>query len=309
VAAPHSGEAVISVSGLTKRYGPVAAVCDVSFQVARAEIFGLLGRNGAGKTTTVECLQGLRQADAGDLHVLGLDPRTQAIELRQRVGCQLQESALPSRIKVWEALDWFASFSSQGGDWERLIDQWGLAEKRNAHFSELSGGQRQRLFIALALVNDPQVVFLDEMTTGLDPVARHVAWSLIEAVRARGTTVVLVTHAMEEAERLCDHVAVMEAGRIVTIDTPSGLIAKHTREVTVRFDTGGYDVSWLSAIPTVVAVSEHGGQAAVTGCGAVLVDVAAALAGHGLRPADLRVNQPSLEDVFLEITGHALDEG
>ncbi len=307
MAAVHPGEPVISVSGLTKRYGAVTAVRDVSFQVARAEIFGLLGRNGAGKTTTVECLQGLRRADAGDVRVLGFDPRTQAPELRRHVGCQLQESALPGRIKVWEALEWFSSFSSQGGDWEELIDQWGLAGKRNAHFSELSGGQRQRLFIALALVNDPQIVFLDEMTTGLDPAARHVAWELIEAIRARGTTVVLVTHAMEEAQRLCDLVAVMEAGRIVTLGTPSGLIAKHTREVTVRFDTGGHDVSWLSAIPTVAAVSKRGGQAAVTGYGPVLVDVAAALARHGLRPADLRVNQPSLEEVFLEITGHALE--
>ena len=309
MAAAHAGEPVISVSGLTKRYGAVAAVRDVSFQVARAEIFGLLGRNGAGKTTTVECLQGLRRADAGEVRVLGLDPRTQAAAVRRQVGCQLQESALPSRIKVWEALQWFASFSARGGDWEKLIDQWGLAGKRNAHFAELSGGQRQRLFVALALVNDPQIVFLDEMTTGLDPAARHVAWELIEALRARGTTVVLVTHAMEEAERLCDRVAVMEAGRIVTVGTPSGLIAKHTREVTVRFDTGGQDVSWLAAVPTVAAVSEHGGQATVTGCGPVLVDVAAALAGHGLRPADLRVNQPSLEDVFLQITGHALEEG
>lgn len=309
MAGVHGGEPVISVSGLTKRYGSVAAVCDVSFQVGAAEIFGLLGRNGAGKTTTVECLQGLRRADTGDLRVLGLDPRTQASELRQHVGCQLQESALPGRIKVWEALKWFASFSRRSGDWDKLIDQWGLAGKRNAHFSELSGGQRQRLFIALALVNDPQVVFLDEMTTGLDPAARHVAWELIEAIRAGGTTVVLVTHAMEEAERLCDRVAVMEAGRIVTVDTPSGLIAKNTREVTVRFDTGGQDVSWLATIPTVAAFAERGGQAAVTGYGTVLVDVAAALAGHGLRPADLRVNQPSLEEVFLEITGHALEEG
>jgi ABC-2 type transport system ATP-binding protein len=309
VATAHAGERVISVSGFTKRYGSVAAVRDVSFEVARAEIFGLLGHNGAGKTTTVECLQGLRRADAGDLRVLGLDPRTQAPELRRHVGCQLQESALPGRIKVWEALEWFASFSSRGGDWEKLIGQWGLAGKRNAHFSELSGGQRQRLFIALALVNDPQIVFLDEMTTGLDPAARHVAWGLIEAIRARGTTVVLVTHAMEEAERLCDRVAVMEAGRIVDVDTPLGLVAKHTREVTVRFDTGGHDVSWLRAIPTVAAVSERGRQAAITGDGPVLVDVAAALAAHGLRPADLRVDQPSLEEVFLEITGHALDEG
>lgn len=307
--AAHAGEPVISVSGLTKRYGSVLAVRDVSFQVARAEIFGLLGRNGAGKTTTVECLQGLRHSDAGDLRVLGLDPRTQAPALRRRVGCQLQESALPARIKVWEALEWFASFSGQGGDWERLIGQWGLAGKRNAHFCELSGGQRQRLFIALALVNEPQIVFLDEMTTGLDPAARHVAWGLIESVRARGTTVVLVTHAMEEAERLCDRVAVMEAGRIVALDTPSGLIAKHTRDVTVRFDAGDRDVSWLSAVPTVTSVRQRGGQAIVTGYGPVLVDVAAALAGHGLRPADLRVNQPSLEEVFLEITGHALEEG
>ncbi len=307
MAAADAGEPVISVSGLTKRYGSVAAVRDVSFQVARAEIFGLLGRNGAGKTTTVECLQGLRQADAGELRILGLDPRTQAPELRRHVGSQLQESALPGRIKVWEALEWFASFSAPGGDWEKLIGQWGLTGKRDTHFSELSGGQRQRLFIALALVNDPQIVFLDEMTTGLDPAARHVAWGLIEAVRARGTTVVLVTHAMEEAERLCDRVAIMEAGRIVTVGTPSALIAKHTREVTVRFDAGGQDYSWLSAIPTVTAVSERGGQAAVTGDGPVLVDVAAALAGHGMRPADLRVNQPSLEEVFLEITGHGLD--
>ncbi len=309
MAAADAGEPVISVSGLTKRYGSVAAVRDVSFQVARAEIFGLLGRNGAGKTTTVECLQGLRQADAGELRILGLDPRTQAPELRRHVGSQLHESALPGRIKVWEALEWFASFSAPGGDWENLIGQWGLTGKRDAHFSELSGGQRQRLFIALALVNDPQIVFLDEMTTGLDPAARHVAWGLIEAVRARGTTVVLVTHAMEEAERLCDRVAIMEAGRIVTVGTPSALIAKHTREVTVRFDAGGQDYSWLSAIPTVTAVSERGGQAAVTGSGPVLVDVAAALAGRGLRPADLRVNQPSLEEVFLEITGHGLDDG
>jgi ABC-2 type transport system ATP-binding protein len=309
VAAAHAGKPVISVSGLTKRYGSVVAVSDVSFEVARGEIFGLLGRNGAGKTTTVECLQGLRRADAGDLRVLGLDPRTQGLELRRYVGCQLQESALPGRIKVWEALEWFASFTTQGGDWEKLIDQWGLAGKRSAHFSDLSGGQRQRLFIALALVNDPQVVFLDEMTTGLDPAARHVAWGLIEAVSAGGTTVVLVTHAMEEAERLCDRVAVMEAGRIVAVDTPSGLIAKHARDLTVRFATGGRDVSWLSLIPTVSSVDERRGQASVTGYGPVVVDVAAALARHGLRPADLRVNQPSLEDVFLEITGHALEEG
>ena len=301
--------AVISVAGLTKRYGRAAAVDDVSFEVTRGEIFGLLGRNGAGKTTTVECLQGLRRADAGRLRVLGLDPQARPRELRRLVGCQLQESALPARIKVWEALAWFASFSPGGGDWQELLGQWGLAGKRNAHFSELSGGQRQRLFVALALVNDPKVVFLDEMTTGLDPAARRVAWDLIEEVRARGTTVVLVTHAMAEAQQLCDRVAVMDGGRIVALGTPQGLIAGHTRELTVRFSVPRCDVSWLGSLPTVTAVHTRDGQAEVTGTGPVLVDVAAALAAHGLRPADLRADWPSLEEVFLRITGHRLGEG
>ncbi len=300
--------AVISVSGLTKRYGAALAVDNVSFAVARGEIFGLLGRNGAGKTTTVECLQGLREPDGGNIRVLGLDPQSRPRELRRLVGCQLQESALPARIKVWEALAWFSAFSPTGGDWQELLTQWGLADKRKAHFSELSGGQRQRLFIALALVNDPQVVFLDEMTTGLDPAARRVAWDLIAAVRARGTTVVLVTHAMDEAQQLCDRVAVMDAGRIVALDTPQGLVARHTRELTVRFSVPGCDVSWLGDLPTVTGVRARDGQLTVTGSGPVLVDVAAALAAHGLRPADLNVDQPSLEDVFLRITGHRLGE-
>jgi ABC-2 type transport system ATP-binding protein len=300
---------VISVAGLIKRYGATPAVDGVSFEVGHAEIFGLLGRNGAGKTTTVECLQGLRQADGGRLRVLGLDPRTQSRELRARIGCQLQESALPGRIKVWEALEWFASFSPGGGDWNTLIGEWGLADKRSAHFSELSGGQRQRLFVALALVNDPEVVFLDEMTTGLDPAARHVAWDLIEAIRGRGTTVVLVTHAMDEAERLCDRLAVMDAGRIVALDTPRDLIARHTREVSVRFSAPHAEMPWLRQVPGVVGIGHRDGQVVVTGCGPVAVDVAAALAAHGIRPADLRVDQPSLEDVFLRITGRRLDEG
>ena len=300
---------VISVAASTKRYGDTAAVDGVSFEVGRAEIFGLLGRNGAGKTTTVECLQGLRKADGGQIQVLGLDPRTQSRELRGRIGCQLQESALPSRIKVWEALDWFASFTPRGGDWQALIVEWGLAGKRSAHFSELSGGQRQRLFVALALVNDPEIVFLDEMTTGLDPAARHVAWDLIEAIRDRGTTVVLVTHAMDEAQRLCDRLAVMDAGRIVAMDTPRDLIAGHTREVKVRFTASPADLPWLREVPGVVGVGRRDGQVEVTGCGPVAVNVAAALVAHGLRPDDLLVDRPSLEEVFLRITGQRLDEG
>lgn len=184
----------------------------------------------------------------------------------------------------------------------------GLAENRNAHFSDLSGGQRQRLFVALALVNEPEVVFLDEMTTGLDPAARHVAWELIEAVRGRGTTIVLVSHFMDEAEHLCDRLAVMDGGRIVALDTSAGLIAGNTREVTVRFSAPHRDLSWLEGMPDVTGVERRDGAIEVKGSGPVLVDVAAALVAHGIRPSDLRVDQPSLEDVFLRITGRRLEE-
>jgi ABC-2 type transport system ATP-binding protein len=228
--------------------------------------------------------------------------------LRQQVGCQLQESALPHRIKVWEALQWFASFSPRSQDWNRLIEQWGLSEKRDAHFSDLSGGQRQRLFVALALVNDPRLVFLDEMTTGLDPAARRVAWDLIEAIRERGTTVMLVTHFMDEAEHLCDRLAVMDAGRLVALDTPRRLIAAHTREVTIRFSAPRQDLSWLQGMPEVTSVAQRNGLVEITGSGPVVVDVAAALAAHQIRPDDLSVEQPTLEDVFLRITGRRLGE-
>ena len=206
---------IITVKNLRKTYGKTVAVDDISFEIAEGEIFGFLGPNGAGKTTTVECLQALRHPDSGDIRVLGLDPLREAQELRRRIGSQLQESALPDRIKVWEALDLFASVTPHALDWHVLLEQWGLAEKRKAGFHSLSGGQRQRLFIALALVNNPRVVFLDEMTTGLDPAARRVAWDLIRAIREKGTTVVLVTHFMDEAENLCDRVAIVDRGKIV----------------------------------------------------------------------------------------------
>jgi ABC-2 type transport system ATP-binding protein len=296
-------EPVIAVQGLTKRYGRTAVVDGVSFEVGRGEIFGILGRNGAGKTTTVECLQGLRRADGGRMSVLGLDPLTQAAELRKRIGSQLQESALPQRIKVWEALRWFASFVPGARDPDRLMQQWGLAEQRNTHYSDLSGGQRQRLFIALALVNDPELVFLDEMTTGLDPAARHTAWALVRAVRAGGASVVLVTHFMEEAERLCDRVAVLERGAIVALDSPGALIAEHARQMTVRFSSNAGDLDWLAAVAGVDQVTQRNGSVEVRGTGPVLAEVGAALVGHGIRPMDLRADQPNLEDVFLSITG------
>jgi ABC-2 type transport system ATP-binding protein len=299
---------IISVKNLRKTYGKTVAVDDISFEVAEGEIFGLLGPNGAGKTTTVECLQALRHPDSGDIHVLGLDPLTEAMALRRRVGSQLQESALPDRIKVWEALDLFASVALEPLDWRILIDQWGLAQKAKASFASLSGGQRQRLFIALALVNNPRVVFLDEMTAGLDPAARRVAWDLIRAIRDRGTTVVLVTHFMDEAENLCDRLAIIDLGKIVASDTPQELIARYTSEVRVIFTADRPDLDWLERIPGVTGVTVKGLRVEVTGSGPVLALTAAALVEHGIVPADLRIEQPSLEDVFLKLTGHAAGE-
>jgi ABC-2 type transport system ATP-binding protein len=296
--------AVIEVEELTKRYGDATAVDHVSFEVAEGEVFGVLGPNGAGKSTTVECLQGLRRADGGRLRVLGLDPQHQTSELRLRIGSQLQESALPDRIRVWEALDLFASASPEGAEWGHLLDQWGLAERRRASFASLSGGQRQRLFVALALVNDPEVVFLDEMTQGLDPAARRVAWGLIRAIRERGATVVLVTHYMDEAEQLCDRLAVVDRGRVVALDTPQGLITRYGGAVRVRFTTAEPDVSWLERVDHVQRVANHGGRVTIEGDGPVLALVAAALVSRGIVPADLRLEQPRLEDVFLSITGH-----
>jgi len=299
---------VVEVEGLRKTYGHTVAVDGVSFRVNEGEIFGLLGPNGAGKTTTVECLQGLRKPDSGHIRVLGLDPQTQATALRRRIGSQLQESALPDRIRVWEALDLFAAVVPNSSDWQLLLEQWGLADKRRAVFSSLSGGQRQRLFVALALVNDPEVVFLDEMTTGLDPAARRVAWGLVRSIRERGTTVVLVTHFMDEAEYLCDRVAIIDRGSIVALDTPQGLITTHASEVRVVFSSDHPNLSWLDEIPEVGRVIRQGPRVEVEGSGPVLAKVAASLVAHGITPADLRTEQPTLEEVFLKLTGHSVHE-
>ncbi|MEO3743862.1 ABC transporter ATP-binding protein [Plantactinospora sp. B5E13] len=216
---------VIEVNGLRKRYGGQVAVRDVSFSVEAGEIFGIVGPNGSGKTTSVECLTGLRRPDGGTIRVLGLDPARSGAELRRQVGVQLQESQLPDRLKVWEALDLYSSFYAEPADWRTLLEEVGLAEKRNTVFGRLSGGQKQRLSIALALVGSPRIAVLDELTTGLDPQARRDTWQLIRDVRDRGVTVVLVTHFMDEAERLCDRLAVVRAGEVVAIDTPANLVA------------------------------------------------------------------------------------
>jgi ABC-2 type transport system ATP-binding protein len=305
-APPPAPEVVINVEGLLKVYGDTVAVDNASFTVARGEIFGLLGPNGAGKTTTVECLQGLRIAERGSIDVLGFDPRRHATALRRRIGGQLQQSALPDHIKVWEALDLFASFIPGGHDWRVLMRQWDLEGKRSATFHSLSGGQRQRLFVALALVNDPEIVFLDEMTTGLDPAARRLAWELIREIRDRGTTVVLVTHFMDEAEKLCDRIGVMEGGRFVAIDTPRGLVESHAGGVCLAFTTDADDVSWLGGLGCVDSVQRHGRRVEVEGSGPVLALVAAALVERGIVPDDLHLEQPTLEDAYLHLTGHAM---
>ncbi len=296
-------DSVVVVEHLEKRYGSFVAIEDVSFVVERGEIFGILGPNGAGKTTAVECLQGLRHADGGNLRVLGLDPRHHAAEIRRRIGSQLQESALPDRIKVWEALDLFASVVPGGGDWRVALEQWGLDTKRNARFGSLSGGQRQRLFVALALVNDPEVVFLDEMTTGLDPASRRVAWDLIRRMQDRGTTVVLVTHFMDEAENLCDRLAILDDKRLIALDTPSGLISRHATKRRVLFSTDQPDLTWLDSSQHVTAVHRTRDRVEVEGTGPVLAFVAAALIEHGIAPTDLRVKGADLEDVYLSLTG------
>src|ERR1700726_3422111 len=235
---------VIQVSNVRKTYGATVAVDEVSFEVQDGEIFGLIGPNGAGKTTTMECIEGLRTPDRGTISVLGLDPFRQVYQLQARIGVQLQQAQLQKRIKVWEAVDlWASLYHKKAIDAERLLENLGLTDKRDAWFMNLSGGQKQRLFIALALINDPEVVFLDELTTGLDPQARRAIWDLVRDIRERGKTVFLTTHLMEEAERLCDRVAIIENGRIIDIDRPESLVQKHCPERTVVFTSDDANVA------------------------------------------------------------------
>ncbi|WP_328651996.1 ABC transporter ATP-binding protein [Micromonospora sp. NBC_00330] len=296
---------VIEVTHLKKRYGDLVAVDDVSLAVEAGEIFGVLGPNGAGKTTTVECVAGLRVPDGGGVSVLGLDPRRDAAQLRQRVGVQLQESQLPDRLRVAEALELYASFYRNPADPAELIDKLGLGEKRNTAYKKLSGGQKQRLSIALALVGNPEIAILDELTTGLDPQARRDTWGLIEQVRDSGVTIVLVTHFMEEAERLCDRVAVIDRGRVVALDSPAGLVSTVAPEQRIRFrPSAPVDDKLLTDLPEVSAVQRTGSQVVVTGTGELLHAVTSVLARHQIVAADLRLEQSTLDDAFVELTGH-----
>src|SRR5271163_2683106 len=300
---------VIQVSGIRKTYGSTVAVDEVSFEVNDGEIFGLIGPNGAGKTTTMECIEGLRTPDRGTISVLGLDPFRQVYELQERIGVQLQQAQLQKRIKVWEAVDlWASLYQKKAIDGENLLKQLGLADKRGAWFMNLSGGQKQRLFIALALINDPEVVFLDELTTGLDPQSRRTIWDLVRGIRERGKTVFLTTHLMEEAERLCDRVAIIEHGRIIDIDTPERLVSRHCPERSVVLVTDDANAeARFRTIPRVESVSCKDSRYTIRGQGEDLVtEVIHCLSENRIRVTDFRTIVPNLEDVFLKLTGHSI---
>jgi ABC-2 type transport system ATP-binding protein len=299
---------VIAVSNLGKRYGRTVAVDDVSLEVFEGEIFGLIGPNGAGKTTTMECVEGNRVPDKGTISVLGLDPRRDANALRQRIGVQHQEAHLQKRIKVWEAVDLWRSLYTRVVDTDVLLATLGLEAKRNAWFMTLSGGQKQRLFIALALIHEPELVFLDELTTGLDPQARRAIWALVTGIRDRGTTVFLTTHLMEEAERLCDRVAIIEHGRIIELGTPDELVQKHCPQRTVVFTSDDANVAErMEPLGQVERGEGSGATYTIQGAGDDFVtDVINIIAREGIRVRGFRTEIPTLEDVFLKLTGHGI---
>ena len=299
---------VITVTNLRKSYGSTVAVDDVSLEVREGEIFGLIGPNGAGKTTTMECIEGHRKPDRGTIEVLGLDPLRDASALRQRIGVQHQEAHLQKRIKVWEAVDLWSSLYASTVDADDLLKRLGLDAKRNAWFMTLSGGQKQRLFVALALIHDPEVVFLDELTTGLDPQARRAIWGLVTDIRARGKTVFLSTHLMEEAERLCDRLAIIEHGRVIEMGTPAELVSKHCPERRVIFTSEGDGVAdKLNEAFGAHAVATEGSVHTLQGQGDDFVtEVIHVVARDEIRVRGFRTETPTLEDVFLKLTGHGI---
>ena len=316
--ATHSGWATavskrpaVEIANLRKAYGTLTAVDDISLSVAEGEIFGILGPNGAGKTTTVECAIGLRPFDAGTIRLLGLDPLTQRDEVHEVVGVQLQSGALPDKLRVTEILDMFQSFYRQPADVRELTNVLGLTEKLGNYYKTLSGGQRQRLAIALALIGNPKIAVLDEMTTGLDPQARRDTWELIKDIRDRGVTIVLVTHFMEEAERLCDRVALVDRGRLVALDTPARLAAQARGGKQVRFvPSDRFDDRLLTDLPEVSVVQHDGQHLVVNGTGELVNAVILTLAASGIAACDVELASLNLEDAFVKLTGrHSDTEG
>jgi ABC-2 type transport system ATP-binding protein len=296
--------AVIEVEGLIKTYNDRNVVDGVSFSVAAGEIFGIVGPNGAGKTTIVESVEGLRRPDGGSVRVLGLEPIADRMQITQRVGAQLQESRLQDKVRVGEVLDTYTSFYENPADWHELMDRFGLQGKEKTRYRDLSGGQKQRLSAALALVGSPEVAILDELTTGLDPAARRSTWDTVERIRDSGVTVVLVTHFMDEAERLCDRIMVVVDGRTVATETPAGLIRLAGFEHTLRFyPSAPVDEDALFDIPDVTRLEHVGKEVVVSGTGDVIYSVVLALARAGVVAHDLRIEQAGLEDAYLTLTG------
>lgn len=293
---------IITVSNLCKRYGAVDAVDDVTFSINEGEIFGIIGPNGAGKTTMVECISGLRVPDSGSVTIYDLSPKDDRAKLRKFIGVQLQESSLPPRIKVLEAVNLFASFYSNPLDSHELLETLGLTKKRNTTFKKLSGGQKQRLSIALALIGNPKIAILDELTTGLDPDARREVWGLIERIRDLGMTVILVTHYMDEAERLCDRVALINHGKLVAHDTPAGLAASEGGNIHMQFaPSRSVDDKILVALPGVTSVEHRGTRVVVNGSGDITTHVLYALLKADITVKDIQVKSGNLEDAFVKL--------
>ena len=303
------GEPVVHVEGLRKSYGQTRAVDGVSFDVRPGQVFGLLGPNGAGKTTTVEILEGLRTPDGGTVRVLGIDVARDPDALKERIGVSLQTAALYPKLTVAELLDLFRGFYRRGRPTAQLIAMLDLEEKRNTRTSDLSGGQRQRLAVALALVNDPEILFLDEPTTGLDPAARRSLWDIVQSLRAEGKSIVLTTHYMEEAEILCDRLAIMDHGRILASGTVSELVDSRFRERSVRFEqVTGLDDERLAGLPGVTQVKHENGEVVLftRDVPATIGSVLAATERLGAEPRNLAVRRATLEDLFLDLTGRGL---
>ncbi|MGA2503821.1 MAG: ABC transporter ATP-binding protein [Anaerolineales bacterium] len=305
----NTSTVAITVSHLKKTYGDIKAVEDVSFAVNEGEMFGMLGPNGAGKTTTVECITGLRRPNGGTISVLGLDPQADRDALHPIVGVQLQSSTFPDKLKVREILDMYQSFYPNPANPEELARALGLSEKLGSYYKTLSGGQKQRMSVALALIGRPKIAVLDEMTTGLDPQARLDTWELIEKNRDRGMTIILVTHSMEEAERLCDRVALIDQGRIIALDTPYGLAEKVTGGKQVRFvPSKSFDDQLLKALPEVKTIEHQGKHVKVVGSGQLINAVILTLAQNGIDALEIHSEGATLEDAFVKLTGRHIHE-
>ena len=300
---------ILKVNNLKKHYGDVKAVDGISFSVKKGEIFGILGPNGAGKTTTLECIEGLQHHDEGDIEIFEKKMTVNDDFFKERMGIQLQESSLPPRMKVWEALDLFSSFYNRNKDWRELLVKLQLEDKKNNYFSSLSGGQKQRVFVALAMVNDPEVLFLDEITTGLDPMARRQMWNVMKTIKYAGKTVVMSTHYMEEAEYLCDRVMIIDKGKVIADGTPGELIDRMGMKNRVIIESEEkIDVEIFKTIKSVLDISVEKGKIEIEGKDtSVLADIARIINDRKIK-ANIQYKTANLEDVYLHLTDHFNEE-